>query len=95
MDLPGGRINTTGEEEIGGKTVEIAVRTMFTTHCYSFGGEIYHQLEGGGGLIGLRVVMSKTDKRVMLKLTVNGVEILLHGRYADDGRLVLMPLKKG
>ena len=50
------------------KGLEIAVTVMYTTHIYSFGGKLYHQVSGGPtGLRGTgsccRVTLNRFDVR--------------------------------
>ena len=82
------------------EVVEIGVRTMFATHMYSFGGQMFHQKVSGP--LGIRskgaiasVVMAMTDRRVKSKMVKKGIDTKLDARYVDDGRTLLHPIKAG
>ena len=82
------------------EVVAIGVRTMFKTHLYTFGGRVFHQRVGGPiGLSGtgaiVRVVMGMTDRRVKSKMAASKVKTKIDARYVDDGRTLLMPVKRG
>ena len=99
-DCPEVKLKRLEKRKILARVMEIAVLTMFSTHCYTFGGRTFHQLAGGPiGLRGTgaiaRVVMAMTDRRVMAKLTSNSMVTKVKGSYADDGRALMMPLRKG
>ena len=78
----------------------IAVECLFTTHLYTFGGEIFKQLDGGPiGLRGTcaiaRLVMCIFDKLWKEVVTKAGLLIALYIRYMDDGRMIMHPIKAG
>ena len=78
----------------------LAVKCLFTTHLYTFGGEIFRQLFGGPiGLRGTcavaRLIMCLWDKMWKAVMLRAGVIIALYLRYMDDGRMVLHPVKAG
>ena len=82
------------------EVLRLGVEMMFSTHCYSFGGKVYRQTEGGP--IGLRstcavarVVMARWDQKFKSRLEQVNIKSELDGRYVDDGRLVLYPLRAG
>ena len=82
------------------EVLRLAVEMMFSTHCYSFGGRIFRQTEGGP--IGLRstcavarVVMARWDQKFKERLKMANIRSELDGRYVDDGRLVLYPIRSG
>ena len=63
-------------------------------------GLVYRQTEGGP--IGLRstcavarVVMARWDIKLKTRLAVSNILAELDGRYVDDGRLVLYPVRAG
>ena len=80
--------------------MRLAVEQMFSTYCYRFGGKVYRQSEGGP--IGLRstcavarVVMARWDIKYKERLAAANILTELDGRYVDDGRLVLYPVRAG
>ena len=88
------------KRKVVAEVVAIGVRTMFSTHVYTFGGQVFHQVIGGP--IGLRstgaiarVVMAMTDRRVKAKMEKDGVKTKLDARYVDDGRTLMYPIKTG
>ena len=82
------------------EVMRLSVELMFETHCYSFGGKIYRQTEGGP--IGLRstcavarVVMSRWDQKLKQRMVDSNISSEADGRYVDDGRLILYPIRSG
>ena len=80
--------------------VRIATQAMFDKHFYEFGGRRYQQK--GGGPIGLRgtcavarVVLQLFDTKWRRKLEAMRITTWLLGRYMDDGRAFLPPIKPG
>ena len=73
---------------------------MFSTHVYSFGGDVYRQVDGGP--IGLRSTCA-IARVVMAQFTIKwkerlaSINILLEGDalYVDDGRVFLYGLRAG
>ena len=77
-----------------------AVKAVFTTHTYQFGGRFIHQTSGGP--IGLRatgavarVVIGDWDLKLMRILQENGMETQVAARYVDDIRIMMRALKMG
>ena len=73
---------------------------MFSTHLYSFGGRCYKQKEGGP--IGLRstcalarVVMGRWDSKWNKMVNKNNLVVEDNGRYVDDARVYLYPVRAG
>ena len=82
------------------EVVSIAVRVMFQTHQYTFGGEYFQQNDGGPiGLRGTcavaRVVMAMFDGVWTNKVGLVGLIVWLYMRYMDDGRMILPSIKAG
>ena len=83
-----------------GTVVKIATEAMFKNHYYGFGGKIFHQETGGPiGLRGTcsiaRLVMQVFDVKWEGILHRVGLQMWLYGRYMDDGRSFMQPVKKG
>ena len=88
------------KRRIVAEVMRLSVELMFETHCYSFGGKIYRQTEGGP--IGLRstcavarVVMSRWDQKLKQRMVDSNISSEADGRYVDDGRLILYPIRSG
>ena len=88
------------KKELIATVVSIATKELFNNNFYSFGGLTYHQREGGP--IGLRATcavarlcMQLFDRKWRQKLEGASLTIWLMGRYMDDGRSWLPPLKHG
>ena len=82
------------------EVVSIATKAMFTHHFYTFGGETYHQAQGGPiGLRGTcaiaRMVMQMFDCKWSNKLEQMGIRVWLMIRYVDDIRVALPPIREG
>ena len=80
--------------------MEVAVRTVFETHVYEFGGLIYHQQQGGP--IGLRatgafskIVMGDWDLKLVQALRKCGLTKEETARYVDDVRVWMHPIQYG
>ena len=80
--------------------VKIAVLVMIESTFYSFGGELYRQLEGTG--IGLRgsaclakLLMGQLDQLWAMIQNNWGLISQLYLRYIDDLRIYLYPISKG
>ena len=80
--------------------VSIVTKSLFENHFYEFGGKKYHQK--GGGPIGLRgtcavarVIMQLFDIKWRERLNNLGITTWLLGRYMDDGRVFLPPIRHG
>ena len=78
------------KDDIVATVVKIAVKQMFETHIYSFGGKRYKQT--GGGPIGLRstcavarVAMSAWDKKWLARLGVANILLEMACRYEVHG----------
>ena len=83
-----------------GTVVKIATEAMFKNHYYGFGGKIFHQREGGpidlrGTCSIARLVMQVFDVKWESKLRRVGLMMWLYGRYMDDGRSFMQPVKRG
>ena len=86
--------------EIIGTVLSIAVTELFKNHFYTFGGEIFHQKEGGPiGLRGTcaiaRLCMQLFDVKWERELDKHMLRTWLIARYMDDGRACMPPLKPG
>ena len=88
------------KKKLMSEVLRLGIELMFSTHCYTFGGKIYRQTEGGP--IGLRstcavarVVMARWDSKFKKRLQEINLRTELDGRYVDDGRLVLYPVRPG
>ena len=80
--------------------LEIGVRAAFSTHLYQFGGQIYHQKDGGPigtRLAGAaaRVVMAEWGDRVREILKKEGVPVFLAACYVDDVRMITGIIPEG
>ena len=82
------------------EVMRLAVELMYDTHLYTFGGKCYKQREGGP--IGLRstcalarVVMGRWDIKWKKQLSHSKVELEDDGRYVDDARAYLYPIRPG
>ena len=80
--------------------LQVAVLTMVSTTCYSFGGYLYRQKHGLG--IGLRAsaalarcCMCRWDQIWAEIQSRMGLKVILFYRYIDDLRLLLYPIKEG
>ena len=76
------------------------VKLCFKCHIYEYGGEWYIQYEGGP--IGLRlsgavasIVMMIWDSKVTEKMSANEIELLMYGRYVDDGNYLIRMFRRG
>ena len=88
------------KKELLATVVSIATEQMFKHHFYTFGGEIFHQQEGGPiGLRGTcavaRVCMQMFDMKWKRKVENLRIKIRLLKRYMDDSRVILPPIKPG
>ena len=85
---------------IQGHVAEIGVRTLFENFAYQFGGEAFHQQQGGP--IGARVTMcaarmvmqhwARGYSEILIKA---GLRLPLFGGYVDDGRQGSTVLRRG
>ena len=82
------------------EVMRLAVERMYGTHLYTFGGKCYKQREGGP--IGLRstcalahVVMERWDMKWKERIKSNNIELEEDGRYVDDTRAYLYPIRAG
>ena len=80
--------------------VEIVTEQLFKHHYYTFGGEIYHQQDGGPiGLRGTcavaRVCMQIFDSKWKRKLDEWRISRKMNKRYMDDTRTLLHAIKHG
>ena len=87
-------------KEIVAEVVALATKAMFRNHFYQFGGDTFHQRQGGPiGLRGTcaiaRVVMNLFDRKWKLRLQELGIKTWLMMRYIDDSRTALPPLRAG
>ena len=87
-------------KQLVARVAEIATRALFQNHAYRFGGDIYHQLEGGS--IGDRwtgaaseIVMQNWATEYKQILENSGAEVLLLAGYVDDGRQLTTSLPMG
>ena len=88
------------KKRVMAEVMRLAVEVMYNTHIYSFGGKFYKQKEGGP--IGLRstcalarVVMARWDIKWKERMEKNNLEIGGDGRYVDDARVFLYPVRAG
>ena len=82
------------------EVVALAPKAMFENHHYRFGGETYHQAQGGPiGLRGTcaiaRLAMQMFDGMWRGRLDLLGIRTWLMLRYVDDSRVALPPIKPG
>ena len=96
------KVKLTGSEKIDiiAQVNKIITETMFKTHVYTFGGQIFRQAKGGP--IGLRstcsvarLVMKIWDDKWLTRMREMMVRIEAATRYMDDGRTAMHPFKHG
>ena len=88
------------EKEMMGLSCEIAVNILWKNYCYTFGGDVRLQEEGGP--IGQRPTMA-ASRIVMMEYMKEYEQILLRSEvrismlkiYVDDGRQITSKMKKG
>ena len=80
--------------------VRIGIEALFSTHLYTFGGEVFLQTKGGP--IGLRatcgvarVLMNMWDEKWLEMMKKWMIEVQEYLRYMDDRRMMLPSLRKG
>ena len=83
--------------QIVGLVVEIGVKTIFSNFCYTFGGKIYLQLQGGP--IGARVTMAVAQlvteyileryRDIFLESRVEDFRLWNVSIYVDDSRTIV------
>ena len=83
-----------------GKALEIAVKTLFTTHLYQFGGKIYHQISGSPigtrfSMSTSRVVMGKWDIELSNIMKKENIDVKTKLRFVDDLRLYMGGINHG
>ena len=98
--FPRVQLSEAEKQEIVATVISIATENMFNKHFYTFGGEKFHQKEGGTiGLRGTcavaRVVMQIFDVKWKKKLTELCIKTEMIARYMDDCRTLLHPIKHG
>ena len=88
------------KKKVVATVIMVATEVLFTNHLYSFGGDVFRQVEGGP--IGLRatcavarLVMCLWDRRWKECLARSGINLGLYARYMDDGRAVLHSIMPG
>merc|ERR1712082_56584 len=88
------------ERKLLNAALAIAIRFIFSSHMYTFGGKVYIQSDGGP--IGLRLTCALAKLRMavfarMLKqiLKDNHVEVELAASYVDDFRFLIQMLDEG
>ena len=86
--------------EMLARMVQLETMTLMSSSCYSFGGDLYLQLDGAG--IGERgsaciaiIIMSMWDKLWAQSQMHNGLISPLFIRYVDDIRQYLFPINEG
>ena len=82
------------------KGVELAVKIMYNTHLYTFGGKIYQQRSGApiglrGSGASLRLIMNLWDRKVLDLLEDIKLIPRVAFRYVDDIRKLLRAIKLG
>ena len=82
------------------KGVEIAVRMMYNSHLYTFGGKVYKQRSGApiglrGSGASLRIIMNLWDSKVLDLLENINWAVRVGFRYVDDIRKLLRAIKMG
>ena len=80
------------------KGLEVAVKVMYNTHLYTFGGKLYHQKSGApigerGSVGTCRIILNFVDREVQEKLVAIKNAPLLALRYLDDVRKMLKSIK--
>ena len=89
-------------KKILGKVVEIGIRVLFSTFCYTFGGKLYHQQEGAP--IGTRVSCAAANllmewlwRRVQTIFDDSSekFKLWLVANYVDDSRAWVNTMKLG
>ena len=88
------------KKELLATVVEIVTEQLFKHHYYTFGGQIYHQQDGGPiGLRGTcavaRVCMQIFDSKWKRKLDEWRISRKMNKRYMDDTRTLLHAIKHG
>ena len=88
------------ERRLLAAALALAVRFIFSTHMYTFGGRVY--LQSDGGPIGLRLtcalaklrmaVFARTLKQI---LSTNHIEVSMAASYVDDFRFLVQMLDQG
>ena len=80
--------------------IEVVIKILFKTHCYSFGGKSFVQTDRGP--IGLRVTNALTKRRIAnwagkVKKFLNNNNIKVHpaNSYVDDICFVINKIEKG
>ncbi len=76
----------------------MAVKVMYNTHLYTFGGKVYHQRSGApigerGSVGTCRIILNFVDRAVQEKLVAIKNAPLLAFRYLDDVRKMLRSIK--
>ena len=87
-------------EQVIMEVIKIAVTTMFSKHYYGFGGKMFHQTKGGpigprGTCAIARITMQWFDIKWEERLNSLRLQFWLNGRYMDDIRIFLPPIKPG
>ena len=82
------------------KVIEIAIRTSFSDHIYTFGGDIFHQTRGGPiesrlTMMCARLVMSWWVERAKDQMRKAEMDIWLSGVYVDNLRFLVSLLGSG
>ena len=92
----------TPEEEslLLGKALEVAVKTLFTTHLYQFGGRIYHQVSGSPigtrfSMSTSRVVMGMWDIELSNTMKKEDLNAMTAFRFVDDWRQLMRGINLG
>ena len=93
-------ISEADKRKLMAKGLEVAVRTMYDTHLFSWGGRVYHQLHGGPiGLRGsgssCRITCNLMDRHVMKELEAIKNIPKVNYRFVDDTRALVRGVKDG
>ena len=99
-DFPNVEISEKEKRMIVGEIMRMAVEILFKTHCYSFKGSVFRQVDGGP--IGLRatcaiarVVMCMHNKKWRTIKAYNKISITFDGFYVYNRRIVIFSIRAG
>ena len=88
------------QKEMMGLACEVAINVLWNNYCYTFGGELRLQSEGGPigqrpTMAASRLVMSDYMEKYENILMKSDLKISMLKVYVDDGRQITSKLKKG
>ena len=98
--IPSGDITEQEKKKLVALMLKVAVLAAMDSTCYTFGGQLYKQVEGSG--IGLRssacvakILMGMIDRLWARAQSGWNIKLALYLRYIDDLRSYLFPIAKG